>query len=73
MSELLRKADVPFLDLSAAFRNFLKEHPGQSLYYLFDHHINIAAQTLIADELRRFLLANDYFQVTDDRPGTTEK
>ena len=67
MSDLLLKANVPCLDLSAAFRNFVKEYPDQPLYYLFDHHINVAAQTLIAVQLQSFLQTNGYLQVTEDQ------
>lgn len=51
LTEALRAAGIPYLDLMPAFRN----HPPESLYEVRDTHWNVAGNQLVAEAIARRL------------------
>lgn len=54
---LARELQIPCLDLRGALRRARREQPDRHLYYRFDHHLNVAGNEVVAEELQKFLVA----------------
>lgn len=51
-AELARELRIKLLDLREPFRRELEKEPKKSLFYRFDHHLNVAGHQLLAELLR---------------------
>jgi lysophospholipase L1-like esterase len=53
--ELARNLRIPYLDLRPALLKASQANPEESLYFQFDHHLNVSGNRVVAQELARFL------------------
>lgn len=55
VTSLAQHLQIPCLDLRPALLAARRSNPRESLYFRFDHHLNVAGNRVVAQELARFL------------------